>query len=254
MRIFALSDIHVDYEVNAKWVANLSAADYRDDVLILAGDVTDELRLLEWCLTTLASRFRRVMFVPGNHELWVVRDGGEKNSLQKFQEVARVVEGSGASMRPFREPNVAVIPLFGWYDYSFGEPSDELRSMWMDYYACRWPAGFEERQITAHFCALNGGRFGSDDDTVITFSHFLPRIDVMPSYIPSSRRLLYPVLGSTALERQLRLHSPNIHVYGHSHVNRSAELDGVLYINNAFGYPGESRIAAKRLLCIHERR
>ena len=29
-------------------------------------------------------------------------------------------------------------------------------------------------------------------------------------------------------------------------------IDGVRYVNNAFGYPGETRIAAKRLLCLHE--
>src|SRR5882672_3949732 len=75
MRVFALSDLHIDYQVNAKWVADISAFDYRDDVLILAGDVTDKLRLLEWCLSTLARRFRKVLFVPGNHDLWVVREG-----------------------------------------------------------------------------------------------------------------------------------------------------------------------------------
>jgi hypothetical protein len=41
-------------------------------------------------------------------------------------------------------------------------------------------------------------------------------------------------------------------VYGHSHINRSVRIDGVDYVNNAFGYPGEERIAARRLLCIDE--
>jgi len=41
-----------------------------------------------------------------------------------------------------------------------------------------------------------------------------------------------------------------IRVYGHSHVNRRVPIEGVCYINNAFGYPGETRITAKQLLCI----
>ena len=41
MRVFALSDIHIDYNANAKWIESLSVAEYKDDVLILAGDVTD---------------------------------------------------------------------------------------------------------------------------------------------------------------------------------------------------------------------
>src|SRR5215213_67342 len=111
MRVFAVSDIHIDYDVNAKWVSGLSASDYQDDVLILAGDVTDTRRLLEWCLGTLAKRFKNVLFVPGNHDLWVIRDDRQKNSMQKFDDVCAVVESTGASMQAFRERGVSIIPL-----------------------------------------------------------------------------------------------------------------------------------------------
>jgi predicted phosphodiesterase len=252
MRVFALSDIHIDYEENAKWLANLSIAEYQDDVLILAGDVTDERRLLDWGLRTLTKRFKSVLFVPGNHELWVIRDDREMNSLQKFDEVCAVVESSGSSMQAFRERGVSIIPLLAWYDYSFGEPSEELRSMWMDYRACRWPSGFTEKDIARHFAALNTKQGSLVGDKVITYSHFLPRIDLMPEYIPGARKLLYPILGSLQLERQLRRLNSSIHVYGHSHVNRQVKIDGLFYINNAFGYPSEARITAKRLMCIHE--
>lgn len=252
MRVFALSDIHVDYEANARWIANLSIAEYRDDVLILAGDVTDKRRLLEWCLSALANRFKKVLFVPGNHDLWVRDEDREINSLQKFEEVCAVVEGSGASMQAFRGQGVSIIPLLAWYDYSFGEPSEKLRAVWMDYRACRWPKGFTEKDVTAHFAALNDKQVGSANATVITFSHFLPRRDLLPGFSPSADRLLYPVLGSTRLERQLRKLNSKIHVYGHSHVNRHVKIDGVSYINNAFGYPRETRIASKRLMLIHE--
>ena len=252
MRIFAVSDIHVDYDANATWISDLSVADYQDDVLILAGDVTDTRRLLEWTLGTLAKRFRKVLFVPGNHDLWVIREDSGKNSLQKFDEVCAVVESAGASMQPFRANGLSIIPLLSWYDYSFGEPGEELRSMWMDYRACRWPDGYTENDVAAHFAKLNDGHAGRNGDKVITYSHFLPRIDVMPEFIPAAARLLYPILGSTKVENQLRALGASIHVYGHSHVNRHVKLDGVTYVNNAFGYPSETRITSKRLMCIHE--
>jgi 3',5'-cyclic AMP phosphodiesterase CpdA len=72
MRIFALSDVHVDYYANAKWIENISTADYSDDLLILAGDITHSLPLFEWCLNTIARRFRKLLFVPGNHDLWIL--------------------------------------------------------------------------------------------------------------------------------------------------------------------------------------
>jgi Icc-related predicted phosphoesterase len=252
MRVFALSDIHIDYEANAKWIANLSAVDYQQDVLILAGDVTDVLPLLGWCLNLLARRFHKVLFVPGNHDLWIIRDKRMKDSLEKFEEVAAVVESSGASSKRFSKNGVTIIPLFGWYDFSFGEPTEELKSVWMDFRACRWPREFCERDVAMHFATLNDKHVDVSDERIITFSHFLPRIDVMPHYISHSNRLLYPILGSTLLEGQLRSLKPQIHIYGHSHVNRNVDIDGVAYINNAFGYPGETRIAAKRLLCVYE--
>jgi len=252
MRIFAISDVHVDYEANASWIAGLSLADYRGDVLILAGDVTDTRRLLEWTFGALVKRFRKVLFVPGNHDLWVIREDRGKTSLQKFDEVRAVAESSGVSMQPFRERGVSILPLLTWYDYSFGEPSEELLSIWMDYRACRWPAGYTEKEVTAHFAALNDTQPGGPGDKVITYSHFLPRIDLMPSYISSAGRVLYPILGSAQLDRQLRALNSTTHVYGHSHVNRRLTIDGVDYINNAFGYPSETRITSKQLLCIHE--
>jgi hypothetical protein len=88
---------------------------------------------------------------------------------------------------------------------------------------------------------------------VITFSHFVPRIDLLPAVIPPSRRgLLYPVLGAARLDCQLRQLGPSVHVYGHSHINRQVMIEGVSYINNAFGYPHETWLVAKRLLCVHE--
>ena len=252
MRVFALSDIHIDYDVNAKWIANLSIAEYRDDALILAGDVTDSRRLLEWCLGALVKRFKKVLFTPGNHDLWVIREDREMNSLQKFDNVRAVVESSGASMRTFRERGLSIIPLLAWYDYSFGEPGKELRSLWMDYRACRWPSGYTEKDVAAHFAAFNDKQVSVVGDTVITYSHFLPRIDLMPALSRDANILLYPVLGSARLESQLRKLNPSIHVYGHSHVNRHVKIDGISYINNAFGYPSESRITSKSLMLIHE--
>jgi hypothetical protein len=163
-------------------------------------------------------------------------------------------------MTTFRDGDLEIIPLLGWYDYSFGEPGEHLKSVWMDFRACRWPPGFDEKRICSHFEAHNARHTDAPEPdarrrscaTTITFSHFVPRIDLMPSYVPAQMQLLYPVLGATRLEWQLRKLQPDIHVYGHSHLNRNVSIDGVSYINNAFGYPSESLIAAKKLLRIHE--
>ena len=155
-------------------------------------------------------------------------------------------------MKPLHRPVVSIVPLLGWYDYSFGAPSQKLRDAWMDYRACRWPGGLDEEGITRAFTSQNELSFQAPGQVVISFSHFLPRIDVMPHFIPPEHRLVYPVLGSQVLEEQVRALRSQIHVYGHSHVNRQVTLDGVVYVNNALAYPTETRISARALKCVFE--
>lgn len=251
MRLFALSDLHVDFEANARWVSALSRSDYRQDVLILAGDLTDSLAQLQWCLEQLAQRFRKVFFVPGNHDLWVARDAASVTSLDKFATVMRAAEDSGAMLHAEVVDGVAIVPLLGWYDGSFGAPGRALRDAWTDFHACRWPAGWTEADVTDYFLSRNVLPERLGGDLTLSFSHFLPRIDVMPAYIPPGKRMLYPVLGSTRIEQLVRAIGSDIHVYGHSHVNRDVHLDGVRYVNNAFGYPHETRITSKTLRVVH---
>jgi predicted phosphodiesterase len=252
MKIFATSDIHVDYDANKKWLNDLSMFDYKDDVLIVAGDVTDSLPLLEWSLKILCRRFKCVLFVPGNHELWLARDPQINHSLEKFQQVRAVTENAGASMQVYHTQLFSIVPLLAWYDYSFGRPGKDLLDNWMDFRACRWPEEYGATEVTDYFLKQNVSIIEETERTIISFSHFLPRIDVMPKFIPVNRRFIYPVLGTSRLDKQIRQLKSKIHIYEHSHVNQTISLDGTTYINNAFGYPQEERISAKNLLCIYE--
>lgn len=251
MRIFAVSDLHVDYDENRRWLHNLSEQDYQDDVLIVAGDVSDLLLPLAESFDALKRRFAEVMFVPGNHELWVHRNG-TGDSLEKFDRIKKVAAEHGIRTEPVHRGLLSIVPLLGWYDYSFGLPSRELQRAWVDFGACRWPEGFDQAAITGYFVSLNEPHLSVRNQTIISFSHFLPRIDLMPFTIPESKRTLYPVLGTVRLEEQIRRLAADIHIYGHSHINMRNYKDRTIYINNAFGYPHETRWAARRLVCVTE--
>ena len=251
MRVFAISDIHIDYQENEQWLLGLSSVDYLEDLLILAGDVTDDLQLLEQCFNDLSVKFQKVLFVPGNHELWVVRDN-ISTSFEKYKKICELANNYDISMQAYHTDSLSIVPLLGWYDFSFAEPSPQLMEVWMDFRACVWPGNLQMPDITDYFLKKNKAFLQTNNQTLISFSHFLPRIDLMPDFIPYSLRYLYPVLGSVLLDEQIRLLKPNIHVYGHSHVNRQVNIGGIQYINNAFGYPSENHITNKNLLCIYE--
>lgn len=253
MRVYALSDLHADYPENMAWLRDLETADYCQDILILAGDVSDSLQVLEEVLAILVSRFGKVLFVPGNHELWV-RDGDHDCSLAKHRAINSLCHKLGVITEVLEYQDLSLVPLLGWYDFSFGEPDRHLRRAWRDFRACRWPQELNSAaEVTRYFLNQNRARLKVRNDTVISFSHFLPTLAVMPETIPAHRRRVYPVLGSDALGEQVRSLQPDLHIYGHSHVNQVINLEGITFVNNAFAYPEETRISRKRLLCVWDR-
>lgn len=253
MKIQAISDLHIDYTENLKWLKGLSRYDYQADILILGGDVSHHIPLIETAFYQLKKVFREVIFVPGNHDLWV-KASTLNHSLEKFDLVNQLAKSYGIHTTALHLEQLTILPLLGWYDYSFGFPTRYAMDSWQDFYACQWRGFADMAAVTRHFLAFNEKELLNVRQGVptITFSHFLPRIDVMPDYIPEDRRFIYPFLGSSGLEQQLRRVHPIMHIYGHSHLNRRVTLEGVEYINNAFAYPDETRISKKQLLCVYE--
>ena len=105
------------------------------------------------------------------------------------------------------------------------------------------------RDLSAFFLKLNKERVEmAYDNQVISFSHFLPRQELIFSNGPPvaiSGGDPYPsfnfsrVAGSAGLDRQVRTLGSRLHVYGHQHRNRNREIEGVTYISHCLGYPQE---------------
>jgi hypothetical protein len=259
MRIFAISDVHTDYKENLELLTGLPTQSYREDTLVLAGDVSHNLEVLRRTLIVLLERFRYVFFVPGNHELWV-RKGRYEHSLEKFHEVLRLCESLGVRTGPecvgAGSDRVWIIPLFSWYtrpeegsdslfrDRPLGEPDT---AVWADDYLVKWPAEFRPAQF---FHDLNEARVSASyDASRISFSHFMPRADLMfatadePAPIrggPHDRHFNFSrVAGSTLIEEQIRRLASRLHIYGHQHRNRRRCYEGIWYVSNCLGYRDE---------------
>jgi predicted phosphodiesterase len=263
-RIFAISDIHVDSRAHAAWIEGLSTEEFVDDILILAGDVSDNVDRMKRTFDCLTSRFSRVFFVPGNHELWVRRrDGG--SSLQKLEDVLRLCKSIGITTEPELVQDdagnkVQIVPLFSWYSepeqassdslYLPKEGEDPTLAMWSDRRFIRDEQ--EVNDLAAYFLKLNGKRSEATyDSEVISFSHFLPRQELMFSNGPPTKsggRDPHPsfnfsrVAGSAGLDLQIRTLGSRAHIYGHQHRNRIREIDGVTYISHCLGYPQEREL------------
>lgn len=128
MRLFAISDLHVGFPINRKAVSQLP--DFTDDWLILAGDIAETEKHLRDTFELMAKRFKQVIWVPGNHELWSLPEPGATEPLhygeKRYQflvDLAReyaviTPEDPFPVWKGSAQPHV-IAPLFVLYDYSF---------------------------------------------------------------------------------------------------------------------------------------
>ncbi|MEM7205962.1 MAG: metallophosphoesterase [Planctomycetota bacterium] len=269
MRLFAISDLHTDYRGNRETLAALSAQEYGDDALIVAGDVSHDEQVLRDTLALLRERFAELFFVPGNHELWL-RGGGFDDSLQKHDAVLGWCAELGVRTTPTLLPKAAlggvwVYPLLSWYakpeeseDSLYINKPGEDPSLWMwsDEALVRWPAALQGRAAAAMVRRNEAHAAPRDGRPVVSFSHFLPRSDLIrrtPDEIaaegpgPKDRHPPFNfsrVAGTAALDRLVRTLGARVHVYGHQHRNRDREVMGVRYVSHCLGYPGECGVTA----------
>ena len=122
MKIYAISDLHVGYAANRDAVAGLPA--HPEDWLILAGDLGETEAHLRYVLALATTRFAKVIWVPGNHELWTSEDP-PVFGLAKYERLLEVCERFGVVHPESDWPrlpgadDLVLAPLFLLYDYSF---------------------------------------------------------------------------------------------------------------------------------------
>lgn len=282
-RIFAISDIHVDIPENLRLVNSWTDTDFKNDVLIVAGDVTDDLSLLKTVLTSLTQKFLKVCYVPGNHELWIRQVENtycHNNSIDKFHAILTLCDSIGVHTKPikvqcYNDTAAWVVPIFSWY----AKPEDDLynslfvgrdtedaelsNKVWMDNHLCKWPV--LEGSVAQYFAKLNKDILTRDYDApIISFSHFLPRVELIPASeedierVQDERKKLHlPQLdnpkaqgsqiqfnftrfaGCKTIEEQIRKIGSKVHLHGHQHRNRDRVIDEVRYVSFCLGYPRE---------------
>ena len=240
MRIFAISDLHTDFRENWQLVEQLSKSLYQNDVLIVAGDIADNNEIIKRTLSLLRSRFKMVFYTPGNHELWVRNRNDGFDSIEKLNSILSLCDSLDVQTRPAVAGKFWMVPLFSWYDLEFDYDSTDDNGQiegWADFHFCKWPQGIQ--QLSKYFMKLNLPNIKRYDRPVISFSHFLPRLELLPAKENLIFKGLPKVAGSRLLEKQIRELQSATHVFGHSHINRDCVIDGVRYMQNALRYPRE---------------
>lgn len=252
MKLWAIGDLHVGYKENRAALGSIS--DHPDDWLILAGDVGDVPSHLDYVLQTIVPRFRQVVWVPGNHELWTPASlAEEKRGVAHYERLVDRCRRDGVLTPedPWAEwpgggPRRAIIPMFLLFDYTFAPdlvPADR---------AVAWAAeagvkSVDEELLSAHpfatrqdWCharvAATEARLAAlpPDARLILANHYPLRRDM--AVLPRVPRFSI-WCGTRLTEDWHRRYNVEAVVYGHLHLRSSKTIDGVRFEEVSLGYP-----------------
>jgi len=256
-KLYAISDLHAAVETNRQAVAEL--AEHPDDWLIVAGDVAERPEQLWEVLELLKERFAQVIWTPGNHELWTVREGEAAIAGQaKYDLMVEVARSAGAITPEDPYPlwhgaggTCTIAPLFLLYDYSFRPdhvPQDEVVA---------WAA--EERAVCSDEVLLSPDPYPSRQAwCAARISHTRQRLDqevpadrptILVNHYPLREEFVYlpriprfsPWCGTRATENWHQRYRALACVSGHLHIRRTDWRDGTRFEEVSLGYPKQWR-------------
>lgn len=257
-RLLAISDLHVEYPENRDFVSRLRPVD-PDDWLLVAGDVGEVSTEIEWALGTLRERFAKVIWAPGNHELWSrPKDPVRLRGVERYEYLVALCRRLGV-LTP-EDPyaiwdgpggRAIVVPLFILYDYTFrvdgtSNKDDSLALAYERGVVCTDeillhpdPYSGLEAWCAARLAATEQRLATLDPDTPVVFVNHYPLVR------EPTRVLTYPEFaqwcGTVHTADWHRRHRTAAMVYGHLHIPRTTWHDGVRFEEVSVGYPREWR-------------
>jgi 3',5'-cyclic AMP phosphodiesterase CpdA len=253
-RLLAISDLHVGYPENRALLDGLRPED-PDDWLIVAGDVGEVFTDVGWVLATLANRFTRVIWAPGNHELWTLpADPVQLRGERRYEALVQVCRRFGVvtpedpfPVWPGPDGPVAVAPLFLLYDYTFRPAGAATTESALELARASGVVCADERWLhpdpypsRADWCRARvtaaEKRLASLDLPVVLVSHW-PLLRSPTDVLRHPEFALW--CGSTLTAGWHLRHEVVCAIYGHLHVPRTTWHDGGRFEEVSVGYPRE---------------
>lgn len=255
LALLAISDLHIGYADNRAAVARMGP--HPADWLVLAGDVGETVAHLQLTFDLVLPKFRQVVWVPGNHELWTRRDEPGLAGESKYAALVEVCRKRGVLTPEDPYPlylgangPLRIAPLFTLYDYSFTptpmSPADAVQwaidqGVLCSDEAVLSPAPFAGRaEWCAARCAMTERRLSEaralDEHPMVLINHYpLKREHVELTRFPS-----FSIWCGTERTRDwpARFGASAV-IYGHLHMPGTRVEDGVHYHEVSLGYPGQ---------------
>jgi 3',5'-cyclic AMP phosphodiesterase CpdA len=252
----AVSDLHISYQENREVLDRIRPGS-EEDWLIVAGDVGELFDGIAWALGRLRDRFAKVIWAPGNHELWThPRDPVQLRGDARYRALVEMCRKLDVLTPEDEYPvwpgtggPVVVAPLFVLYDYSWRPPGtttkeEALRRAYDAGVVCTdemllFPDPYPDRES---WCSA---RLAETEKRLTAIDPALPT--VLVSHWPLRREpteiMWHPEFAQwcgtdRTADWHLRFRAAAA-IYGHLHIPRTTRHDGVRFEEVSLGYPRE---------------
>jgi 3',5'-cyclic AMP phosphodiesterase CpdA len=254
--VFAISDLHSSHEANRLIIDDLHPQS-RDDWLIVAGDVGETFRCVERSLRLLRQRYAKVIWTPGNHELWTLReDPVQLRGEDRYQALVQMCRDHDIltpedefPIWPGPTGPIAIVPLFQLYDHSWLAPGTRTKKESLAY-------AYRKGVVCSDELLLHPDPYPDRESwcdarlqqSELRLTALGPELKTaLVSHWPLVRQptdvLRFPEFaqwcGTTrTADWHIRFRAEVV-VYGHLHIPRTTYYDGVRFEEVSMGYPRE---------------
>ncbi|MDP9870146.1 MULTISPECIES: metallophosphoesterase family protein [Streptosporangium] len=256
--LLAISDLHIGYQENRRIVEELrpvSASDW----LLVAGDVSEKVSDVEWALGLLSERFAKVVWVPGNHELWThPSDPVQLRGEERYRHLVKICGDLGVTTPEDPYPvwdgpggPVTVAPLFVLYDYTFRVPgvatAEEALALAYDKGVVCTDEVFLHPDPHPSRPAWCSARVAETERRLAACPPGMPTVLVNhyplvrePTLVMHHQEFAIWCGTEQTADWHVRFNAQAV-VYGHLHIPRTTWHDGVRFEEVSLGYPREWR-------------
>ena len=252
-----ISDLHIDqwdtnimskYPHGSKKTHPFIIDNYpQSNILVVAGDISDNLQLSLDYLNEISKYYQSILFVDGNHEHVELYP-----KLYNSNTIAHLVKKYNnpklyyLTQQDFRFNNTIFIGCCGWWDYNNNNPIDISNNL---HYFDQWIPEFtqEENQTFIDEVTLIAKQeyqqlenrikeIEKDEtiDNIIIVSHTIPKSIFVEKTHSISNEMNTPM-------EKLLLQYPKIKkwIFGHTHQSHNTSNDGIQYMCNPRGRPDD---------------
>jgi 3',5'-cyclic AMP phosphodiesterase CpdA len=254
--LFAISDLHSSHPEN-KLIIDEMRPESGADWLIVAGDVDDTFSKIEKTLSLLRRRYAKVIWTPGNHELWTLRDDPiQLRGAARYQALVKMCRDNDILTPEDEFPiwqgpggPVTIAPLFLLYDHSWLAPGTKTKKESLEY-------AYETGVVCADEMLLYStpypdreswcnARLEAAERRLIALTPDVQTVLVghWPLVRQPTNALRFPEFarwcGTTRTADWHMRFRAKVVVYGHLHIPRTTYYDGVRFEEVSVGYPRE---------------